>query len=103
MVSMEVSQFCPLDGLPWDCIRRDAVLRPVFLVLTLDFFAAEVVFDLAAERALVGRFIDLVVALELPVALGCARWLAGDEVFDPLRDRVGDFPGAFRPFRDCFF
>jgi hypothetical protein len=63
----------------------------------------EVVFDLAAERPLAGRFIDLVAALELPVALGCARLLAVDGVFDPLRDRVGAFPGALRPVRDCFF
>jgi hypothetical protein len=100
---MEVSQFCPLDVLSWDCVRRDAVPRPLPLAPALDFLAAEGVFDLAAERPLAGRFIDLVAALELPVALGCARLLAVDGVFDPLRDRVGAFPGALRPVRDCFF
>jgi hypothetical protein len=103
MVSMEVSQFCPLDVLPWGWVRRDAVPRPVPLAPALDFRATEPVFDLAAERALVGGVIDLVAPLELPVALGCARLLAGDGDFDPLRDGVEDFPGAFRPVRDCFF
>jgi hypothetical protein len=103
MVSMEVSQFCAPEVLPWACVRRDAVPRPMPLAPALDFRATEVVFDLAAERALVGRFIDLVAALELPVALGWARLGAVDEAFDPLRDRVGDFPGALRPVRDCFF
>ncbi len=79
------------------------VLRLAPLVLALVFRAAETVFDLAAERALVGRFMDLVAALELPVALGWARLLAVDEVFNPLRDGVEDFPGVFRPVRDCFF
>jgi hypothetical protein len=103
MVSIEVSQFCPLDVLPWGWVRRDAVPRPVPPAPALDFRATEVVFDLAAERALLGRFMDLVAALELPVALGCARLLAVDEVFDPLRDGVEDFAGVFRPARDCFF
>jgi hypothetical protein len=67
---MEVSQFCAPEGLPWDCVRRDVVPRPVPLAPALDFRATEPVFDLAAERALVGGVIDLVAALELPVALG---------------------------------
>jgi hypothetical protein len=103
MVSMEVSQFCPLDVLPWACARRDAVPRPVPLAPALDFRATEPMFDLAAERALVGGVIDLVAPLELPVALGCARLGAVDEAFDPLRDRVGVLSGAFRLVRDGVF
>ena len=73
------------------------------LAPALDFRATEPVFDLAAERTLVGGVIDLVAALERPVALGCARSVAVDEAFDPLRDRVGVLSGAFRLVRDGVF
>jgi hypothetical protein len=79
-------------------VRRLAPLVPALV-----FRAAEAVFDRAAERALVGGVIDLVAALERPVALGCARLLAVDEAFDPLRDRVADFSAAFRLVRDGVF
>ncbi|MEZ0168384.1 hypothetical protein [Microvirga sp. TS319] len=75
------------------------MLRLTVLVLPLDLIAAAVVFDLAAGRALVGSFIDLVAVLELPIALGCARVVAAD-VFDVLRDRVGDCPVDFRLARE---
>jgi hypothetical protein len=97
MVSMEVSQFCP----PAVRERRETVLRPV-AGAALEFLAAEAVFDLAAERALAGSFIDLVAVLELIIALGCARLGAAD-VFDVLRDRVGDCPVDFRPVREGVF
>jgi hypothetical protein len=79
------------------------VLRLELLVLALDLRATEPVFDLAAERALVGGVIDLVAALERPVALGCARSVAVDEAFDPLRDRVGVLSEDFRLVRDGVF
>jgi hypothetical protein len=97
MVSMEVSQFCP----PALRERRETVLRPV-AGAALDFLAAEAVFDLAAERASAGSFIDLVAVLELPIALGCARLGAADD-FDVLRDRVEDCPVDFRPVREGVF
>jgi hypothetical protein len=95
MVSMEVSQFCS----PEVRERRETVLRPA---AALDFLAAEAVFALAVERALAGSFIDLVAVLELPIALGCARLVAAD-VFDVLRDRVGDCPVDFRLVREGVF
>jgi hypothetical protein len=95
MVSMEVSQFCP----PPVRERRETVPRPA---AALDFLAAEAVFALAVERALAGRFMDLVAVLELTIALGCACLVAAD-VFDVLRDRVEDCPVDFRPVREGVF
>ncbi len=79
------------------------VRRLASLVPALVFRAAEAVFDRAAERALVGGVIDLVAALERPAALGCARLLAVDEAFGPLRERVADFSAALRLVRDGVF
>jgi hypothetical protein len=102
IVSREASQFCaPEVRLP-DRVRRVAVLRPAPVVAALDFLA-EVVFDLATDRALAGNFIVLVAPLEAPVALGCARVLAVDEAPDPRRDRAGDCSADLRLVRDGVF
>ncbi len=79
------------------------VLRLAPLLPALVFRAADAVFDRAAVRAFVGGVIDLVAALERPVALGCARLLAVDEAFDLLRERMVDSSAALRLVRDGVF